>query len=121
MGTVTRRPSRVRGRMTIIMPAQMVLTVRLTCSRSPAPMYWAIMMVAPMLRPMKREESRNTMGKPTLTAVSASLPTKLPTTMESTMLYICCRTFPSSSGSEKVASSPRGLPWVMSMEPCSLL
>ena len=36
----------------------MVSTVRPAVSRSPAPMYWAIMMVAPMEKPMNREDSR---------------------------------------------------------------
>ena len=36
----------------------MVSTVRATAARSPAPMYWAIMMVAPTEKPMNREDSR---------------------------------------------------------------
>ena len=44
------------------------------------------MTVAPMPRPMNRDESMKINGKPVLTAARAVEPTKLPTTMLSTML-----------------------------------
>ena len=88
----------------------MVSTVRATLCLSPAPMYWAIMTVAPMAKPINREASKKMMGNPVPTAVSAEAPTNWPTTMESTILYSCCRTFPSSSGREKATISRVGEP-----------
>ena len=53
----------------------MVSTVRPTAPWSPAPTYWAIMMVAPMENPRKREDIRNMIEKPATTAVRAEEPT----------------------------------------------
>ena len=63
-----------------------VSTVERTFSLSFAPKYWATSTVVPIVRPVTREIMRNITGKAMPTAASAVVPTKLPTTMLSTMV-----------------------------------
>ena len=63
-----------------------VWTARLRFSLSWAPKYRAMSTPAPMEMPMKKLTSRLIMGLLAPTAARAVLPTKLPTTTESTVL-----------------------------------
>ena len=72
-------------------------------------------MPIPMARPELNEKNKKPMEPQVPTAATASLPTKLPTTIESTILYNCWNRFPTSSGREKNKICLAGLPVVMSV------
>ena len=92
-----------------------VCTALLTPSSFPAPKHWEIMIVAPEASPLKKPRTRliMTAGLPA-TAARASVPTKRPTMMASTVLYSCWKSMPIIMGMKKPMSFFQTLPEVRS-------
>ena len=91
-----------------------VCTASCTRSRSPAPQPWAITTPAPVAKPVNTPMSVLMMLVVEPTAASACLPTKFPTTMLSTVLYICWNRYPSRRGMENWINCFHTEPLVMS-------
>ncbi len=66
-----------------------VWTARWTPSSCRAPYRWAMTTTAPLTRPLSRPTVRLTTDPVQPTAARAEVPSSLPTTMVSTVLYIC--------------------------------
>ena len=111
-------PMTVNTRARTRVMTMVVCTALCTPSRSRAPNIRAMMTVAPVDRPVKNPMRVLMMLPVEPTAASASLPTKLPTTTESTVLYSCWNTKPSISGTAKPSSCFQMTPSVMSILPC---
>ena len=87
MGLTPSTPMAVITAQKMKVMAMVVSTERWSLSMSRAPKYWPMMTQAPMEKPLKKNTSMFTIMVVDPTAASASLPTKFPTTMESTVLY----------------------------------
>ena len=82
--------------------AAVVWTTRERVSRFPAPYCWAMTTVAPEETPTKKPRIRlMTEAVAPPTAPRAFMPTKLPTTRASTVLYICWKKVPRATGRKK--------------------
>lgn len=89
--------------------------LRLRPSLSRAPNRWAQMMEKPVAMPMTKPRIRKRMLPVAPTPASAPTPSVRPTMIVSTILYICWKAFPQSSGREKKKMRRAGLPWVSSL------
>ena len=94
--------------------ASEVCTAIWASSRSLAPRYWATTTPAPTATPWLKPMSRK-MGEPLEpTAARALLPRKLPTMMESAVLYSCWSRLPKISGTANNSRFLKMLPSVIS-------
>ena len=91
-------PRPVMSRPRVRARAMPVCRARLMPSRSEAPQYWDMITVAPEETPRKKPLIRLRMGPDAPTAARAAVPTKRPTMMVSTVLYICWKKEPSRMG-----------------------
>lgn len=83
-------------------------------SLSLAPKYWDAIIPPPLAIPINSTNSRFKTGPLAPTAASALSPTKRPTAIESTVLYICCARLPISRRMENCSRRESGRPTVTS-------
>ncbi len=112
-GFVRRIPRMVTKTAPTMPEIKAVSTARRTFASSFAPTNCETRIVKPRASPEKSETSKKFMIFVLPTAASASSPTKWPTTMESTRLYICCKRLPASKGSENLRIREKGFPSVI--------
>ena len=86
IGRTPSTPIPVKSAQKMKVMAMVVSTARCRFSMSRAPKYWPITTQAPTEKPLKKKTSMLTIIVVEPTAASACVPTKLPTTMESTVL-----------------------------------
>ena len=86
MGRTLKIPSAVITTLSTKVAAMAVSTAVCSFSISRAPKRWAMTTPAPMEKPLKKKTSMLTISVVEPMAARACLPTKLPTTMESTVL-----------------------------------
>jgi len=95
--------------------AMVVSTARWSRPWSLAPKHFPMITVAPMENPLKKKTDMLVIMVVELTAARAWVPTKFPTTMESTVLYSIWKIFPIIRGRANSRISRGMLPEVMSL------
>lgn len=114
MKSVPARKNTVNSRHRAKVAPMVVSTARCSSLWSFAPKYLPMITVAPMENPLKKKTDILVIMVVELTAARAWVPTKFPTTMESTVLYSIWKMLPIMSGRANSRISRGMLPAVIS-------